>query len=63
MSETMLPVADLERVFTLTGQIPANVAAGGPSGRVLLERDRLLWSLPEDERRLYFAWADQERPS
>jgi hypothetical protein len=45
------------------GQILANVAARRPSGSTLLERDRLLWSLPEDERRLYFAWAAQERPS
>lgn len=56
-------MSDLERVFELTGQILANMAAGRPSGRVLLERDRLLWALPEAERRLYFAWADQELPS
>jgi hypothetical protein len=56
-------MTDLERVFALTGQILANVVARRSSGRTLLERDRLLWSLAEAERRLYFAWAAQGRPS
>lgn len=56
-------MSDLDRVFTLTGEIMAKFEAGRPSYRVLLERDRLLWTLPDSERRLYFAWADQEHPS
>lgn len=57
------PTSDLERVFAMTAQILENSAAGRASGRVLLERDRLLWSLSEAERRLYLAWAEQENPS
>jgi hypothetical protein len=57
------PMTALDRVFALTAEVLSNAAAGRPSGRVLLERDRLLWSLSEDDRRLYFAWAEQELPS
>lgn len=56
-------MTDLERVFSLTGQVLANIAAGRTSGRMILERDRLLWTLPDNERRLFLAWAAQERPS
>lgn len=56
-------MTDLERVFALTGQVLANIDAGRTSGRRILERDRLPWTLPENERRLFLAWAAQERPS
>lgn len=50
----------LDRVFALTGQIMERMGRQTSCAMLMIERDRLLWQqCSDDERRLYFAWADQ----